>query len=63
MSIYSNPVRPLPHEKKPRVGLANIAELLLSAGKAFPLVTIHREEVDPDVCWIGRVQGAFRCWK
>jgi hypothetical protein len=26
--------------KKPRVGLANIVELLLSAGKAFPLVTI-----------------------
>ena len=43
--------------KKPRVGVANIENLLLSAGKAFPLVTIHREQVDPDVCWIGRVQG------
>ena len=59
------PLLPRPHlkkrrerrPKKPRVGLANIEELLLSAGKAFPLVTIHREEVDPDVCWIGRVQG------
>jgi len=46
--------------KKPRVSVANIEELLLSAGKAFPLVTIHREEVDPDVCWIGRVQGVNR---
>ena len=35
--------------------LANIEELLLSAGRAFPLVTIHREQVDPTVCWIGRV--------
>ena len=46
--------------KKPPVSVANIEELLLSAGKAFPLVTIHREEVDPDVCWIGRVQGVNR---
>ena len=46
--------------KKPRVSVANIEELLLSAGKAFPLVTIHREPVDPDVCWIGRVQGVNR---
>ena len=46
--------------KKPRVNVANIEDLLLSAGKAFPLVTIHREQVDPDVCWIGRVQGVNR---
>ena len=43
--------------KKPRVSVANLEDLLLSAGKAFPLVTIHREQVEPDVCWIGRVQG------
>lgn len=41
--------------KKPRVSVATIEELLLSANRAFPLVTIHRERVDPDVCWIGRV--------
>lgn len=46
--------------KKPQVSVANIEDLLLSAGKAFPLVTIHREQVDPDVCWIGRVQGVNR---
>lgn len=47
-------------QKKPRVTVANIEGLLLSASKAFPLVTIHREQVDPDVCWIGRVQGVNR---
>jgi hypothetical protein len=41
--------------KKPRVSVAGIEELLLSANRAFPLVTIHREKVDPDICEIGRV--------
>jgi hypothetical protein len=43
--------------KKPRVSLENVTELLLSAGRSYPLVTIHREEIDPTVCWIGRVLG------
>src|SRR5262245_12096733 len=43
--------------RKPRVRLSNIRDLLLSASNAFPLVTIHREQVDPNVCWIGRVQS------
>jgi hypothetical protein len=43
--------------KKPRVSVKSIEDLLLSAGRAFPLVTIHREQVDPDVCWIGQVLG------
>lgn len=43
--------------KKPRVSVVSIEELLQSAGQAFPLVTIHREQVDPDVCWIGHVLG------
>jgi hypothetical protein len=29
--------------------------MVLSAGRAFPLVAVHREEVDSSVCWIGRV--------
>ena len=41
--------------KKPRVIVARIEALLASANKAFPLVTIHEERVDPTVCWIGRV--------
>lgn len=43
--------------KKPSVNLGSLAALLLTAGRAFPLVTIHRENVDRDVCWIGRVTG------
>jgi hypothetical protein len=46
--------------KPPPVNLATTGELLLSANRRFPLVTIHREEVDPDVCWIGRVLGIER---
>jgi hypothetical protein len=41
--------------RKPRLSVRRPDELLVSAGRAFPLVTIHREEVDPKVCWIGRV--------
>lgn len=43
--------------RKPRVSLKSIEELLGSAGRQFPLVTVHREGLDPDVCWIGRVVG------
>jgi hypothetical protein len=43
--------------KKPRVDLKGIAELLRSAARLFPLVTIHREGKRPDVCWIGRILG------
>jgi hypothetical protein len=41
--------------RKPRVSLATLSDLLLTANNAFPLVTIHREQADPDVCHIGRV--------
>ncbi|MBV8632408.1 MAG: hypothetical protein JOZ83_15875 [Silvibacterium sp.] len=41
--------------RKPKVSVASVEDLLRSAGRAFPLVTIHREQVDPDACWIGRV--------
>lgn len=43
--------------KKPRVSVASTEDLLLSAGRAFALVTIHREHVNPDVRYIGRVVG------
>ena len=39
------------------VKITSIDELLWSASLAFPLVTIHREQVDPHVCHIGRVVG------
>jgi len=44
----------------PRIDLANTESLLLSAAQSFPLVTIHREEIDPEVCWIGRVLSVTR---
>ncbi|HEY6308778.1 MAG TPA: hypothetical protein VI488_20245 [Candidatus Angelobacter sp.] len=37
------------------VSVASLPELLLTANDAFPLITIHREQVDPDVCHIGRI--------
>jgi hypothetical protein len=43
--------------RRPRVRLCTAEELLLSATRVFPLVTIHRERVDPTVCHIGRVLG------
>jgi hypothetical protein len=39
----------------PPVSVARTRELLATASAAFPLITIHREGVDPDVCWIGQV--------
>jgi len=46
--------------KKPGVSVTNVEELLLSASQAFPLVTIHRENIEPDAGWIGRVVGVHR---
>jgi hypothetical protein len=42
-------------EKKPKVRLDSVEELLLTASRAFPIVTIHREKVNPDLCHIGKV--------
>ncbi len=39
----------------PPVSLASIEDLLKTAGLAFRLVTIHCEEIDPEVCYIGHV--------
>lgn len=41
--------------RAPRIDLSDIAAILRSAAKASPLVTIHIEKIDPDVCYIGRV--------
>ena len=43
--------------RKPRVSLNSLPELLRSANRLFPLVTIHQERVKPDTCEIGRVVG------
>jgi hypothetical protein len=46
--------------KKPRVSMASVDEMLLSADRAFGLVTIHRENINPDVRQIGRVVGVSK---
>jgi len=46
--------------RHPRVSVQRVDELLASAGRAFPLVTIHREQVDRKTCQIGRVEKVRR---
>lgn len=41
--------------KKPNINITNVGPLLVSASHVFPLVTIHRERIEPDICHIGRV--------
>jgi hypothetical protein len=40
---------------KPNIKLDGLPELLRSANQIFPLITIHRERVRPENCWIGKV--------
>jgi hypothetical protein len=47
-----------PIPRKPEMSVAGIEELLLSSGRKFPLITIHREGVRPDACWIGKVESS-----
>ena len=41
--------------KRHHVAVTSLTKLLLTANQAFPLITIHREKRDPDVCHIGRI--------
>lgn len=41
--------------EQPPVSVDSIEDLLTTAGAAFPLITVHLEKSDPDVCWIGKV--------
>ncbi len=47
------------HKLRPRkpanVKIDSVGQALASAGKAFPLVTIHTERLKRDVCYVGRV--------
>jgi hypothetical protein len=47
-------------ERKPRISLKSTDQLLRSANRLFPLVTIHQERVNPDTCKIGRVVGVSK---
>jgi hypothetical protein len=44
------------HPQKPRIDLGSLRSVLTSASRAFPLITIHREIVDPEVCHVGVVE-------
>ncbi len=39
----------------PAVSLEDIGSAVRTAGRLFPIVVIHREEVEPDTCSIGKV--------
>jgi len=57
-------LRKLRPRKPPGISLASTTELLRTAARSFPLVTIHREKSkrDREVCWIGipeRFTGRF----
>lgn len=47
--------RGLRRPRTPGLDLSSTQELIHSAGKRFPLITLHREKADPDVCHIGQV--------
>ena len=42
------------------IDLTSFPNLLTSANKAFPLITIHIERIDPDICFIGRIEKLRR---
>jgi len=41
----------------PAVELGDLGSAIRTAGKLYPLLTLHREEVDPEVCHVGAVVG------
>jgi len=46
-----NPTRPV------LIDLTSIETIIRSIDENYPLITIHREEVDPSNCWIGSVDS------
>ncbi|MFF4416645.1 hypothetical protein ACFYY8_29330 [Streptosporangium sp. NPDC001559] len=44
----------------PGIDLDTTTGLIDTLTKAFPLVSVHIEEIDPDVCHIGRAHGVTR---
>lgn len=43
---------------QPKLSLVNARSILESANRLFPLVTIFRERISRDKCWIGKVASA-----
>lgn len=44
-------------EPQPAISVANLSELLTSIDKLYPLLTIHREVINSDICFVGCVAG------
>ncbi|HEY1170123.1 MAG TPA: hypothetical protein VGH19_02030 [Verrucomicrobiae bacterium] len=44
----------------PTVSIASLSALLSTVAARFPLVTIHRERIDPNVCYIGQLAKLSR---
>jgi hypothetical protein len=48
--------------RKPRVSLADPEAMVRTAARVAPMITIHLERIDPEVCFIGRVEGIEDGW-
>jgi hypothetical protein len=48
-------LRKLSRPVDPKIDVKDLGGLLTSGAAVFPMVTIHRETADPDVCHIGKV--------
>lgn len=46
-------IHPIP---KPEIDLSSFPSLLASANRAYPLINIQRETMDPDICFIGKIE-------
>jgi hypothetical protein len=44
-------------QPQPEVSVASLPKLLASVDKHYPLFTIHRERVNDEICFIGRLAG------
>jgi hypothetical protein len=53
-------LRGLRRPRLPKVRLDSVGDIVRSAGTAFPLIAIHREATDPDICRIGQVVAVNR---
>lgn len=42
-------------EPQPDISLENFSDLIVSIDKLYPLLTVYREEIKNDICFIGRL--------
>ncbi len=44
----------------PHIDLSSVSGLLTSANQAYPLIAVHQQKLDPDICQIGRIVNVHR---